>query len=97
MNSVFMQLTPPFQQKGYCMNNFTPEQLIAFHYNELPLAEQVQIADALASNWVLQQKYEVITAASTRLDRAVQKAPAQAVDHVLNYGKFALALTAMEN
>ncbi|HSR40314.1 MAG TPA: hypothetical protein VLL95_15495 [Phnomibacter sp.] len=79
------------------MNNFTPEQLIAFHYNELPLAEQVQIADALASNWALQQKYEVITSATSRLDRAVQKAPAQAVANVVNYAKESLALSAMEN
>jgi hypothetical protein len=79
------------------MNNFTPEQLIAFHYNELPLAEQLQLADALASNWALQQKYEVIAASTSRLDRAMQKAPAEAVANVVNYAREALALSALEN
>lgn len=79
------------------MNNFTPEQLIAFHYNELSPAEQAQIADALASNWALQQKYEVITAATARLDKAIQKAPSQAVDSILGYSKNALLLSALEN
>lgn len=79
------------------MNNFTPEQLIAFHYNELPQAAQAEIAEALASNWALQQKYEVITAASARLDRALQKAPQQAVSNIMSYAHHALALSALEN
>lgn len=79
------------------MNNFTPEQLVAFHYNELPEDVHAQIAEALAGNWVLQQKYEVITAAAARLDKAMQEAPSQAVDSVLGYARHVLALSALEN
>lgn len=79
------------------MTNFTPEHLLAFHYHELTAAEESATAEAIADNWVLQQKYEVIMEAAQRLDKAMQKAPHQAVSNVLEYGKAVLNLSVAEN
>ena len=69
------------------MTNFTPEQLIAYHYQELPAAQHAEIADALQSNWVLQEKYRVISDASHQLDKAMMAPRHTVVQALLAYGK----------
>jgi len=68
------------------MRNFTPEDLIAFHYNESSLTDTVAIAEALESNWPLQEKYRVIQDAARSLDKAKIAPRRQAVAAILAYG-----------
>ncbi|MCU0395543.1 MAG: hypothetical protein MUF29_06515 [Chitinophagaceae bacterium] len=79
------------------MTNFTPEQLIAFHYKDLPEAEMRLMAEALEGSWPLQEKYAVIREAAQRLDKAMAAAPQKAIDNVLHYGQAMLDLAAVEN
>lgn len=79
------------------MTNFTPEQLIAFHYKDLPEAELRSIEGALEGSWPLQQKYAVIREAAQRLNKAMIPPPPQAIDKVLRYGQAMLDLAAVEN
>lgn len=68
------------------MRNFTPEDLIAFHYNESSLTDTAAIAEALDSSWPLQEKYRVIQDAARSLDRAKIAPRHQSVEAILAYG-----------
>jgi hypothetical protein len=68
------------------MSNFTPEQLISYHYNELTLAEREKMQESLASNWPLLEKYRVVEAAAKSLDKALTSPRRQTVQTILDYG-----------
>lgn len=68
------------------MTNFTPEQLIAFHYQELPPDKSAEIAEALQNNWVLQEKYRVIRDAGKQLDKAMLSPRNTVIQSILAYG-----------
>jgi hypothetical protein len=72
------------------MRNFTPEDLIAFHYNESSLIDTPAIAEALDNSWPLQEKYRVIQDAARSLDRAKMAPRRQSVESILAYGMAAL-------
>jgi hypothetical protein len=68
------------------MSNFTPEHLIAYHYNELTLAERELMQDALASNWPLMEKYRVVQEATKNLDKALTSPRRETVQKIIDYG-----------
>jgi len=68
------------------MSNFSPEHLIAYHYNELTLADRERLQDALASNWPLMEKYRVVQEATKSLDKALTSPRPETVQTILDYG-----------
>ena len=78
------------------MRNFTPEDLIAFHYNESSLTDTVAIAEALENSWPLQEKYRVIQDAARSLDRAKTAPRRQSVEAILAYGMAEIDTPTME-
>jgi hypothetical protein len=68
------------------MSNFTPEHLIAYHYNELTLKDRERMQEALETNWPLMEKYKVVEAASRCLDKALTSPRRQTVQTILDYG-----------
>jgi hypothetical protein len=69
------------------MSIFTPEDLILFAYQETSSSETTSIKDALASDWALQQKYNVIESSVSQLDTELQTPRAEVVLRVLNYAR----------
>jgi hypothetical protein len=67
------------------MTNFTPEDLLLYHYQELPPADMQCIAAALESNWPLQEKYRVIAEAAHRLDQSMLPPRPEAIHKLLEY------------
>lgn len=79
------------------MTNFTPEQLILHHYNELPPAESLQVQEALDESWTLQEKYRVIKEAATTLDKALKQPRSATIDTILRYGNSIFSTANLEN
>ena len=67
------------------MYNFTPEDLLQYHYGELD-AELVPILEkALAEDWTLKEKYSVIQEASRRLDKSMYSPRNEVIDRIMAY------------
>jgi hypothetical protein len=75
------------------MSIFTPEDLILFAYQETSPSETTSIKDALASDWALQQKYNVIESSVSQLDTELQTPRAEVVLRVLNYARETMQVT----
>lgn len=67
------------------MTIFTPEDLLEYYYRETSSEKTIAIANALESNWVLQQKYNVICEATDRLDKSFVAPRKKAVQSILEY------------
>lgn len=67
------------------MRNFTPEDLLEFHYNELPADQAKEMADELQNNWALREKLAVIREAAQRLDKSMEKPRKEVVSAILKY------------
>ncbi|HSC54869.1 MAG TPA: hypothetical protein VLC98_14650 [Phnomibacter sp.] len=76
------------------MSNFTPEQLIAYHYNELTLSERERLQSEMETNWPLLEKYRVIQDAAKSLDKALTSPRNQTVQTIVDYGMAELDETA---
>lgn len=68
------------------MSNFTPEDLISYHYNEMTLADRERMQEALADNWPLLEKYKIVQKASKSLDKAIISPRREVVQVILDYG-----------
>lgn len=68
------------------MSNFTPEDLISYHYNEMTLADRERMQEALAGNWPLLEKYKILQKASKSLDKAIISPRKDVVQTILDYG-----------
>lgn len=69
------------------MSNFTPEELIAFHYGETSPIKSAEIAKALDENWALQEKYRVIKEASSLLDKGLKSPGWRSLRSVLDHAE----------
>jgi hypothetical protein len=69
------------------MSNFTPEHLIAYHYGELSPTERQEIEFALSQSWPLQEKYKVITEASSLLNKGLKSPGWRSIQSVLNHAQ----------
>ncbi len=67
------------------MSNFTPEDLLEYFYQEASPEKTAAIEMALASQWTLQEKYNVITQAVERLDKSLKSPCWQSVQSVLDH------------
>lgn len=69
------------------MNNFTPEDLLLYLYNESPAAQKAAISAALASDWSLREKMSVLKASMQRLDKIIESPRTEVVLQVLHYAE----------
>ncbi len=75
------------------MSIFTPEDLILYVYQETSPSETTLIKDALASDWALQQKFNVIETSVQQLRTELYSPRAEAVLNVLNYARETMPVT----
>lgn len=67
------------------MINFTPEDLLEYHYGEMEPSHAEMLEKVLEEDWALNQKRIVIAEAAARLDKSMY-APRQVVlDRILDY------------
>jgi len=67
------------------MKNFTPEDLLEFHYKEMTAEQSVELQEELQQNWALRQKLEVIREAAKRLDKSIESPRREAISRILAY------------
>lgn len=67
------------------MNNFTPEDMIRFLYNEMNIDERTALLHAMESDWTLREKFEVLKKAMLNLDSLHYSPRPEAVASILNY------------
>lgn len=76
------------QLKGLLMaNNFTPEDLIQYLYKETTPEETAAIEKAMAEDWTLREKFEVIKKAAQRLTKFTISPRTESVLNVLKYAQ----------
>ncbi|MGC4100245.1 hypothetical protein [Ferruginibacter sp.] len=73
------------------MQNFTPEDLLLYLYNETSPAQTAAIKAALENDWSLREKFEVITAAQSKLETLKMSPSQQTIDNILNYAEKAVS------
>jgi hypothetical protein len=69
------------------MHNFTPEDLLEFHYGEMPVANVVSLKEALEKDWTLREKLRVIEEASNRLDKSYHTPRGEVIDRIMAYAE----------
>jgi hypothetical protein len=67
------------------MHNFTPEDLLEFHYGELDAENASLLEQALNEDWTLREKMAVIREASSRLDKSIYTPREAVVNRILSY------------
>ena len=69
------------------MSIFTPEDLISYLYQETSPSDTTAIEEALANDWALQQKFNVIESSVNQLNTELYAPRAEAILNVLNYAR----------
>jgi len=72
---------------GLPMNNFTPEDLLLYLYNEASSEQTIAIESALKSDWTLREKLAVLKTSMQRLDKIKENPRTEVVLNVLNYAR----------
>ena len=75
------------------MSIFTPEDLILYLYQETSPSETTAIKDALANDWALQQKFNVIETSVHQLTTELYAPRAEVILNVLNYARETMPVT----
>jgi hypothetical protein len=69
------------------MNNYTPEDLLLYLYNEASEEQTVAIKNALESDWTLREKLAVLKDSMKRLDTVMESPRSNVVLNILNYAR----------
>ena len=69
------------------MNNFTPEDLLLYLYNETTPPKTNAIEEALKKDWTLREKLAVLKTSKERLDKIIESPRTEVVLNVLNYAR----------
>lgn len=69
------------------MNNFTPEDLLLYLYNETSAKQTAAIEAALKKDWTLREKLAVLKTSMQRLDKLTESPRTEVVLNVLNYAR----------
>lgn len=72
-------------------HNFTPEDLLQYLYKETTPEENIAIEKAMAEDWTLKEKFEVIKKAAQRLTKFTFSPRTESVLNVLKYANKELA------
>ncbi|MFN5134104.1 MAG: hypothetical protein ACK5DG_02220 [Chitinophagaceae bacterium] len=65
---------------------FTPEDLVQYLYKETTHEQNIAIENAMAADWTLREKFEVIKKAHARLEKFKLSPRVETVLNVLKYG-----------
>jgi hypothetical protein len=77
------------------MSIFTPEDLILFVYQEASSENTTAIKNAMASDWALREKLQVIESSVAELNTELQAPRAEVLLKVLNYAQETMAEAAV--
>ncbi len=69
------------------MTLYTPEDLLQYLYKETSLQECRAIEKALADDWTLREKFEVLRSSIDRLNSVIETPRVEVVLLVLNYAR----------
>lgn len=69
------------------MNNFTPEDLLLYLYNETTPEQSAAIKAALKKDWTLREKFKVLKTSVERLEKITESPRTEVVLNVLNYAR----------
>ncbi len=75
------------------MSIFTPEDLILYVYKETSPSDTASITDAIANDWALQQKFNVIETSVQQLTTELYTPRAEVILNVLNYARETMPVT----
>jgi hypothetical protein len=64
---------------------FTPEDLLQFHYGEMPETTKNELRNQLENDWALQQKLSVVEEASKFLDQSLCSPRSKTIDSLMAY------------
>ena len=69
------------------MNHLTNEDMIRFLYNEMSPEESKRAMEAIESDWILKEKFEVLKASKKDLDK-IHCAPRKStIDSIMQYAE----------
>ncbi|MBO9658025.1 MAG: hypothetical protein J7527_04300 [Chitinophagaceae bacterium] len=69
------------------MNNYTPEDLLLYLYNEASEEQTVAIKNALESDWTLREKLAVLKDSMKRLDPIMEAPRSNVVLNILKHAR----------
>ena len=67
------------------MSNFTQEDLLQYLYKETSREKTAAIRTALASDWTLQERFQLLVSTQNQLDSLKFSPRQQTIDAILNY------------
>lgn len=67
------------------MKNFSPEDLLEYHYKEMSTKKSSELEQALEENWPLKEKMEVIKEAADRLNKSMESPRTEVINSILKY------------
>jgi hypothetical protein len=67
------------------MSTITTEDLIQYLYKDTSIPQALAIEKAVAENWTLREKMDVLKDSMRRLDGSIEAPRRKAVDFLLNY------------
>lgn len=76
------------------MSIFTPEDLILLVYQETSPEKTAAIQNAIANDWALQEKFDVIESSVAQLETELYAPRTESVLNVLNYARETMVETA---
>ena len=72
---------------------FTPEDLLRYLYKETSLEMNAAIEAALAEDWTLREKLEVLKASARNLDKIVESPRTEVIMNILQYARESVIAT----
>ncbi len=75
------------------MKNFSPEDLLEYHYGEMPTEQRLELQEMLKHNWSLREKMEVIREAAQRLEKSLESPRQEVVNTIMDYAASHLTAT----
>jgi hypothetical protein len=73
---------------------FTPEDLLRYLYKETSLEMNAAIEAALAEDWTLREKLEVLKASAHNLDRIIESPRQEVILNIMQYARETASATA---
>ncbi|MBI2731257.1 MAG: hypothetical protein HYX40_10980 [Sphingobacteriales bacterium] len=74
------------------MNNFTPEDLLLYLYNEVSQEEKLAIEAQLQKDWTLREKLNILKASLRHLNEISYSPRTEVVLNILHYNNAGTAL-----
>jgi hypothetical protein len=71
------------------MNQFTTEDMIRFLYNEMTPEETRLVNEALAADWILKEKFEMLKASKNDLDNIHFTPRKSSINSIMQYAELA--------